>query len=73
MSGRVDGDALVLRAGAGVGRNLVVDRRGRLYVPVWLRRHHRVLIGACSTGAAVVIVPSELLDITGDQILERSQ
>lgn len=71
VSGRVEQDALVLRAGPGAGRDLVVDRRGRLYVPVWLRRHHTVLIGACDTRAAVVIVSSGLLDVTGEAILER--
>lgn len=73
VSGVVRGDTLVLRPGAENGRSMTVDARGRLYLPVWLRRHPGFLIGA-HTGpddSAVVIVPATLFDAVGDQMLER--
>lgn len=73
VSGVVRGDTLVLRTGAGNGRSMTVDRRGRLYLPVWLRRHHGFLIGTHTApdDPAVVIVPAALFDAVGDQLLER--
>ena len=73
VSGVVRGDTLVLRPGAGNGRSMTVDRRGRLYLPVWLRRHPGFLIGTHSApdDRAVVIVPASVFDAMGDQLLER--
>ncbi|MDZ7676241.1 MAG: hypothetical protein U5K30_14385 [Acidimicrobiales bacterium] len=45
VSGVVRGDTLVLRTQAGNGRAMTVDGRGRIYLPVWLRRHTGFLIG----------------------------
>ena len=73
VSGVVRGDTLVLRPGAGNGRSMTVDSRGRIYLPVWLRRHPGFLIGTHTLPAdpAVVIVPAALFDAMGDQLLER--
>ncbi|MGH9156333.1 MAG: hypothetical protein ACRD1K_10985 [Acidimicrobiales bacterium] len=73
VSGVVRGDTLVLRTGAGNGRSMTVDGRGRLYLPVWLRRHLGFLIGTHILPAdpAVVIVPAAVFDAVGDQLLER--
>ncbi|MGH9156344.1 MAG: hypothetical protein ACRD1K_11045 [Acidimicrobiales bacterium] len=73
VSGVVRGDTLVLRPGAGNGRSMTVGGRGRLYLPVWLRRHHGFLIGTHTApeDPAVVIVPAALVDTMGDQLLER--
>ena len=73
VSGVVRGDTLVLRPGAGNGRSMTVDGRGRIYLPVCLRRHPGFLIGTHILPAdlAVVIVPAALFDAMGDQLLER--
>ena len=73
VSGVVRGDTLVLRPQHADGRALTVDGRGRLYLPVWLRRHSGFLIGTHATAddPAVVIVPASLFDAVGDQLLER--
>lgn len=73
VSGVVRGDTLVLRPNAVNGRSMTVDGRGRVYLPVWLRRHPGFLIGTHATAddPAVVIVPATLFDAVGDQILER--
>lgn len=70
VSGVARGEALVLRpAGAGRGRVMTVDRRGRIYLPVWLRRHPSLLIGSRTVGdRVVVIVPAAVLDSMGDQV-----
>lgn len=73
MSGVVRGDTLVLRPQHSDGRALTVDGRGRIYLPVWQRRHSGFLIGGHATAddPAVVIVPASLFDAVGDQLLER--
>ena len=73
VSGVVRGNTLVLRPGAGSGRSMTVDGRGRLYLPVWLRRHSGFLIGTHTVpeDPAVVIVPASVFDAMGDQLLER--
>lgn len=52
---------------------MTLDARGRIYLPVWLRRHPGFLIGthAASANPAVVIVPATMFDAVGDQLLER--
>lgn len=79
VAGIVRGDTLVLRAGSVVGRTMTVDARGRIYLPVWLRRHASFLIGThhhhhhhdAADGVAVVVVPAVLFDAIGDRLLER--
>lgn len=51
---------------------MTVDVRGRIYLPVWLRRHPDFLIGThTADDPAVVIVPAAVVDAIGDQLLER--
>ena len=52
---------------------MTVDVRGRIYLPVWLRRHPGFLVGTHVEGkaAAVVVVPAALFDAIGDRLLER--
>lgn len=73
VSGTVRGDTLVLRPGTHHGRSMAVDGRGRIYLPMWLRRHPGFLIGTCTMpdDAAVVVLPASLFDAMGDQLLER--
>ena len=75
VSGVACGEALVLRpAGADRGRAMTVDRRGRIYLPVWLRRYPSFLIGIRTVGdPVVVVVPASVLDAMGDQIAEGSE
>ena len=39
VSGIVRGDSLVLRPQVEGGRAMTIDGRGRVYLPVWMRRH----------------------------------
>lgn len=74
VSGAVRGDTLVLRPGTTTGRAMTVDVRGRIYLPVWLRRHPGFLIGTHTRpdeDPAVVIAPAALFDSFGHQLLER--
>jgi hypothetical protein len=51
---------------------MTVDGRGRMYLPVWLRRQPGFLIGTNTTpDVAVVVVPAALFDAIGDQLLAR--
>jgi len=71
--GVVRGDTLVLRPGSTDGRSMTVDGRGRIYVPVWLRRHPGFLVGTHhhDDEVAGVVVPAGLFDSIGRQLLER--
>ena len=72
VSGSVRGDTLVLRPHHADGRAMTVDGRGRMYLPVWLRRQPGFLIGTNTTpDVAVVVVPAALFDAIGDQLLAR--
>lgn len=73
VSGTVRGDTLVLRPGTTNGRAMTMDGRGRIYLPVWLRRHAGFFIGTHTIpdDPAVAIVPAALFDSIGDQLLER--
>jgi len=73
VSGSVRGDTLVIRPEHAESPAMTLDARGRIYLPVWLRRHPGFLIGTHAAGAdpAVVIVPATLFDAVGDQLLER--
>ena len=52
---------------------MTVDGRGRIYLPQWLRRHPRFLVGTHDEDQepAVVVVPAVLFDAIGDRLLER--
>lgn len=73
VAGVVRGDTLVLRPGAVDGRSMTVDGRGRIYLPVWLRRHPGFIVGTHHDAGevAVVVVPAVLFDAVGDRLLER--
>jgi hypothetical protein len=73
VSGTVRGDTLVLRPGTNSGRAMTLDGRGRIYLPVWLRRHAGFFIGTHTIpdDPAVAVVPAALFDSIGDQLLER--
>ena len=73
VSGVVRGDTLVLRPDLDAGRAMTVDARGRLYLPVWLRRHAGFLVGTNHDAdvVSVVVVPAVLFDAIGDRLLER--
>lgn len=65
VHGRFGRLALVLRRdGAGVA--LAVDGRGRLYLPVWLRRTDALLVGTRADRQLVVVAPVGVLDGIGD-------
>ena len=53
---------------AGTGTSLVVDSRGRLTIPVWLRRgaDRSLVIGVDHTAPIVVIAPVAVLDGVGN-------
>lgn len=69
----VRGDTLVLRRNLLDGRSITVDGRGRVYLPVWLRRHASFLIGTHhdADDPALVVVPAMLFDTVGDRLLDR--
>jgi hypothetical protein len=49
------------------GPRAVVDDRGRLTVPVWLREHGRdLLVGIDHHGPALLVAPVEVLNRVGD-------
>lgn len=60
--------ALVLRADGGGRRT--VDRRGRLYVPAWLRRgpDAGLVVGTHLATLIVVVTSSSWLDGLGDEV-----
>ena len=71
VRGRLSRLALVLRRD-GTGATFRVDGRGRLYLPVWLRRTDAVLVGTQQDRQLVVIAPVGVLDGIGD-LLVRDQ
>ena len=51
---------------------MTIDGRGRIYLPVWMRRHPGLLIGARAPDEpAVVMVPAAVVDAIADELLER--
>lgn len=67
VRGICDRVALVVRA-EGTGAPLVVDSRGRLRVPAWLRRGTigSLVVGTDLAIPMLVIFPVTVLDVTGD-------
>lgn len=68
LRARVHGQALLLSANHGPGRRIGVDCRGRLYLPVWLRRP-AVAVATSSAEGLVLVVDAVLLDPVGDRLL----
>jgi integrase len=64
VSGVVRGDTLVLRPHQAGGRAMTIDGRGRIYLPVRLRRHPGIVIGSHTDpdDPVVVIVPAAWID-----------
>jgi DNA-binding transcriptional regulator/RsmH inhibitor MraZ len=63
--------ALFLQAG-GPGAIVTVDGRGRLVVPMWLRRAAvtgELLVGTHRDPDLVVVVPAAVLDESGDRLI----
>lgn len=61
--------ALVLQAD-GAGRSMTIDGRGRVYVPVWLRRGSTsgLLVGTHLATSIVVVAPTAVLDELADRL-----
>lgn len=72
--GMCHGAALVLRP-SGHGRPMAIDGRGRLYVPVWLRRNQVpcLLVGTHAAASVVVVAPAWVLDGLGDQLVGQAR
>jgi len=72
--GMCHGAALVLRS-SGHGRPMAIDGRGRLYVPVWLRRSPLpcLLVGTHAAASVVVVAPASVLDGLGDQLVAEAR
>jgi hypothetical protein len=72
LRGRSDRTALALRKD-GSGAAVTMDGRGRVVVPMWLRRASAeagvLLVGACVDPAVVVVVPVAVLDRIGDLLI----
>ena len=66
--------SLVLSAD-GAGAPMVVDGRGRLCVPVWLRRGPcaSLVVGTNHATALVVVAPTTALDGLGDVLVGESR
>ena len=67
-------DALVLRA-AGDGRLLMIDRRGRLYVPAWVRRGDvtSMIVGTHHVERVVVLATATAFDPIGEALIGTSR
>lgn len=74
VSGVCHRDAFVVRSG-GDGRRLTIDRRGRLYVPAWVRRGDIVslIVGTRHADQTVVIIATSVLDHVGDGLIGGSR
>jgi DNA-binding transcriptional regulator/RsmH inhibitor MraZ len=59
----------------GAGAAMTIDGRGRLCVPVWLRRGSTssVLVGANHATSLVVVAPTAVLDGLGDVLVGESR
>jgi hypothetical protein len=69
---RIHGDALQLSPEAGRGRRIGIDGRGRLYLPVWLRRP-AVLVATAPAHGLVLAVDAALIDPVADRLLAEVQ
>lgn len=54
---------------------MTIDGRGRLYVPVWLRRSPVpwLLVGTRAAASIVVVAPASVLDGLGDRLLDGAR
>lgn len=69
---RIHGEVLVLGTDCARGRRVGVDQRGRLYLPVWLRRAAVVVATAPAEGL-VLVTDAVVLDAVGDRLLAEMQ
>lgn len=65
---QIHGEVLLLGTDQGPGSRVGVDRRGRLYLPVWLRRP-AVLVAAIPVEGLVLVADAALLDPVGERLL----
>ena len=74
VSGVCHRDTLVARTN-GDGRTMTIDRRGRLYVPAWLRRGDTssLVVGTRHADRTVVIVATAIFDSIGDVLIGASR
>ena len=74
MSGVCHRDTFIVRGG-GNGRRLTIDRRGRLYVPAWVRRGDiaSLIVGTRNVDQTVVIIATSVLDHVGDDLIGGSR
>lgn len=66
---RVIDGVLVLGELEGPGPCIGIDRRGRLYLPVWLRRPALVVVADAGRGV-VVLADVAVLDAVGERLLQ---
>lgn len=69
---RIRGEVLVLGPDEGPGCRVGIDRRGRLYLPVWLRRP-AVLVATTPAERLVIVVDAAALDPVGDRLIAEAQ
>ena len=74
VSGVCHRDTFIVRGG-GNGRRLTIDRRGRLYVPAWVRRGDiaSLIVGTRNVDQTVVIIATSVLDHVGDDLIGGSR
>ena len=64
---RMAGGVLVLGRGDGAGRPIGIDRRGRCYLPVWVRQP-AVLVATDAATGVVLVADAAVLDPIGDRL-----
>ena len=67
-------DVLVVPS-AGAGRQLMIDGRGRLYVPAWMRRGDEtwMIVGTHHVDRVVVLAAPAVFDRVGDALIGASR
>jgi len=69
---RVMDGGLVLGVAEGPGRRIGIDRRGRLYVPVWLRRPALMVVADPGLGV-VVLADVVVFDAVAERLLRADR